>query len=124
MSLRQGDRILLASAGSTGNNTHTATSVGPADTVAFQLVVEAIGATPTITWKIQGTIDGTRFYDLAYITTSSDTVATTAVTVASPAANDGSLIFLSNPVARQYHQYRVVTTANTNVTYRVEAYAV
>lgn len=124
MSLRTSDRVLLAESGSTGNNTHSATSLGPTETLAFQLVVESVGATPTITWKIQGTIDGTRWYDLGYITDSSDGISTTAITVASPSAGAGSLIFLSNPVARQYQQYRAVTTANTNVTYRIEAYPV
>lgn len=114
-------RVLLAESGSTGNNTHDGVAVPGHEAIAFQIVAEAVGATPTITWKIQGSLDGTEWYDLAYVTDASDTAATAARTFASPAANDGQIVWLSNPVARKFEQFRAVTSANTNVTYRVEA---
>lgn len=118
------DSHSLAPTGSTGNNTHTAVQVpGVGDyAVAFQLVIEAAGATPAITWKIQGSIDGTGYTDIAYITTTSDTAASSAIVESAPAAGDRKIIWLSNPVARRYRYFRLVTSANTNVTYRGELY--
>lgn len=121
------DPIYLSPRGSTGTKitptTDYRTVPHPVNSVAVQLVVEAVGATPTITWKVQGSYDATRWYDLAYIPHNTDTVASTAITTASPAAGDGVLIFMSNPVARQYKHYAIVVSANTNVTYRAELYA-
>lgn len=113
----------LAPTGSTGNNTHSGVGVGSGDVagqVGFQFVVEAIGATPTITWKVQGSLDGLTWFDVFYVTTATDTPATAAIvaTTVSTVA-----VWLSNGGAsRFYSQYRVVTSANTNVTYHAEMY--
>lgn len=112
----------LAAAGSTGNNTHSALYVGGTyESVAFQFRATAVGATPTVSWKIQGSPDGTNYFDLGYITDASDTVATAtrAVTTVSAQIN-----FLSNPVARRYKYFRLVTSANTNVTYAADIYTI
>jgi hypothetical protein len=112
---------LLAPAASTGNVTGTGYDADPAASGhAFQFVVEAIGATPTVTWKIQGSWNNSNWFDLLYVTDASDTAATTARINTVVGAD---IIFLSNPVARQYKYYRVVTTANTNVTFRCEVNA-
>lgn len=114
---------LLAPTASTGNNTHTAVAYKPgngfASPVAIQFVVEAAGATPTVTWKAQGSFDGTNFYDLLYITDASDTAATTTKTATAVGAQ---AIFVSNSQSRGYNFYRIVTSANTNITYRAELY--
>src|SRR6266545_504317 len=48
----------LAPNASTGNNTHAGKNLAPgADKVCAVLVIEAVGATPTITAKLQGTLD-------------------------------------------------------------------
>lgn len=115
----------LADSGSTGNNTHDSVYFGGTyEQLAIQLVVEAVGATPQITWKVQGSVDNERWYDLAYITDASDTVAVAAMTVNPTSQDQGKVIFISNPVARRYKYFRVVTSANTNTTYRVEAYQI
>jgi hypothetical protein len=110
-----------AATGSTGNATHTAREVdSPSDApVAFQFIVEAIGATPTVTYKWQGSVDGTNFFDLAYIT---DATATEAVTTRARTTVSADILFLALPQARVYRHYRLVTSANTNVTYRAEIY--
>ena len=111
---------LLAPAASSGNVTGTAFDVDPgAAGHAFQFVVETTGATPTVTWKIQGSWNSANWFDLLYVTDASDTAATTTRIVTTVGAD---LIFLSNPIARQYKFYRVVTTANTNITFRCEVY--
>lgn len=120
--------IPVAPSGSTGNNTHTGVHIEGYDSVAFQFVVEVAGATPTITWKIQASPDdlsvsdvNAHWYDLGYVTDGSDTISQATIT---QTAVGGKIVFLSNPVARMYRRFRVVTTANTNVTYRTEAYRV
>lgn len=118
------DKHLLAER-ATGNNTHSGVFLAAEyDTVAFQLVIDAVGATPTITWKIQGSLNNDDWYDLAYITDMDDTAATAARTHGSPSAGQAFIQWLSNPVARRYGYFRAVISANTNVTYTVEAYRI
>lgn len=119
------DKNLLAPVGSTGNQTHPSVWLGQAyEAVVMQFVVEAVGATPTVTWKVQASVDGqdisdgsSAWFDVAYITDASDTVAVTARTRTTVGKD---VQFLSNPVARRYQKYRLVTSANTNVTYHGE----
>lgn len=119
------DKLTLAAAGSVGNNTHTSVPVRSAGVsgspVAFQFVVEAAGATPTITFKFQGSLDGVNWYDIPYVTDASgaEAVAGRTVTAVGTYVN-----FLSNPATRGFAFYRCVTSANTNITYRAEVYPV
>lgn len=115
----------LAATATTGNNTGAWIALPSNDdveAVACQFVVEAVGATPTVTWKIQGSLDGTNAYDLAYVTDSTDTSATATRTATAVGAQ---VNFLNKGPgeSRAYKYYRVVTTSNTNVTYRCELYA-
>ncbi len=110
----------LAATGTAGNVTGASVATNPNGCGhAVQFVVEVAGSTPTVTWKVQGSLDGTNWYDVLYVTDASDTAASAAKVRTTVGAD---LIFISNPVARQYKYYRVVTTANTNVTYRCEQY--
>lgn len=110
----------LANKGSTGNVTGAAMGINPdAEEVAVQFVVEAVGATPTVTWKVQGSLDGSNWVDAAYITPASATPAVAAKTLTAVGVD---IIFLDNPHVRQYKFLRLVVTANTNVTYRCELY--
>jgi hypothetical protein len=111
------DKINLAPTGSTGNNTHDAVATGDYDAVVFQFVVESVGATPTVTYKFQGSVDGTNWYDIGYITDATDGISQATRTRTAVGAD---VAFLSNPRARKYQHFRVVTSANTNVTYRAE----
>lgn len=117
-------KYALAATASTGNNTHTAVTpvskTGAA--IAAQLVVEVAGGTPTVTWKVQGSLDGgLNWYDCLYVTDSSDTAAATALTSTAVGAK---VIFLDNRPSRAYTSYRLVTSSNTNITYRGELYEV
>jgi len=112
----------LAPTGTTTNITGTALEAGADyDGVVFHFVAEAVGATPTVTFKFQGSPDNSNWYDVAYITDATDTVAVATITVT---AVGGKIAFLANPVARQYRWFRVVTSAILNVTYRAEMYLV
>lgn len=107
--------------GKTGNNTEASVeSAGPQNRqVGFQFNVEVAGATPTVTWKIQGSLDNSTFYDVFYVTDSSDTAA--ATTIVSTAVGS-KVIFLANQTSRMYRWFRVVTTSNTNITYGADMY--
>jgi hypothetical protein len=114
---------LLAPTGTTGNNTHTGVGInGGADRIAVQFVVEAAGGTPTVTWKAQGSLDGANWYDLFYVTDSSDTGAASTRTATGTGAQTEFLDVAGG--ARFYNQYRLVTSANTNITYRGELWVV
>lgn len=105
----------------TGVATHNSVITDAMETIVFQFVVDTIGATPTITYKWQGSPDGTVWYDVAYVTDASDTLSVAARTVTAVGA---TVQFLSNPVARRYLRYRLVTSANTNITYHAEVFQV
>lgn len=113
---------VLAAAGSTGNNTHSSVHVGGEyKAIAFVMNVTAIGATPTITYKYQGSADGTNWFDVFYVTDATDTASagTRVMTTVSQ-----QIAFLANPVARRYKYFRLVTSANTNVTYNAALYRI
>ena len=122
--------IPLASAGQTGNNTHASIALPEAPArLAFALIVTAIGAGPTVTWKVQVSADppdvtdaNSTWVDLIYFTAgTNDTlaVATRAVTTVSR-----DTVFLDDANgARFFRKARLVTTLNTNVTYRGECVA-
>lgn len=118
--------LTLAPSGSTGNNTHTGIfSPSAEDTFAVVLKAEAVGATPTITWKVQGSFTGGsnagEWQDIQLLPTNTDTSAGT-ITLASPVANDTSFAHCSLASSRFFRYYRLVTSANTNVTYRADIY--
>lgn len=115
------ESVTLAAPLSTGNATHPSTRLDANETVAFEFEITAVGGTPTVTFKYQGSLDGTNWYDIAYVTDATDTVAVATRVVT---AIGTSVQFLSNPVARRYKFYRCVTTANTNVTYTARAYRI
>jgi hypothetical protein len=120
--------IPITAGGQTGNNTHAGVPIVGYSALAFEFVVEVAGATPTVTWKIQASPDdlsvtdgNAHWYDLGYITDATDTISVATRTATAAGAQ---IEFISNPVARQYRRFRLVTTANTNVTYRGEAYRI
>lgn len=112
----------LAPNGTTGNNTHTGITVDDADGIGFQFVVEAIGATPTVTFQVQGCLDPSNVSDananwqnIPYYPVGSDTLSVAAQTVTTVGATVFYLDFASG--SRFFRRYRLVTSANTNVTY-------
>lgn len=118
----------VAPIGSTGNNTHNSfrASANNSD-YAFVLIVENGGATPTISWKIQGAMDSdsvtdvnANWFDLLMLPANSDTVAAIPLVVSSATTGTVSAVFLAQAPSRFARRFRIVTTANTNVTYRVE----
>lgn len=120
---------LAAPSGSTGNNTHSSVKLGPARGLALALVVENGGATPAISWKVQSTLANNdvtdanaTWFDVLLLPAASDTVAAIPLVIPSPTAVTGfvSAVWIAQGQIRFLPRIRVVTTANTNVTYRVE----
>jgi hypothetical protein len=109
----------LTAAAQTGNNTHSAVGVeGSMSRAAVQFVVEAVGGTPTVTFKAQGSLDGSNWYDLQFVSDSTDTGAHTTTTVTGVGATVEFLDLAGD--SRFYQFFRLVTTLNTNVTYHAE----
>lgn len=111
----------LAAAASTGNNTHVGIAFSEeADAVCLLFVVEAVGGTPTVTYKFQGanlaTLPGatTDWFDLMVDPAETDTGVATATKTAV-----GSYAYFLR--GHRFAKWvRCVTSANTNVTYRAE----
>lgn len=113
-------KAALTATGQTGNNTHTAVELADENgQVGWEFVVEAVGATPTVTWKVQGSLDGTNFYDCAYVTDATDTVSAATRTAT---AVGRQVAWLSLSEVRFYRHLRLVTSLNTNVTYSATLY--
>lgn len=112
--------IQVAAAGTTGNNTHTV-GLSPQETqVAVDIVVEAAGATPTATFTVQGSADGTNFYPLSLLQADAS-VATSNAAIVLTAAGD-TLRYVDGLDKRFLRNLRVVVSANTNITYHINAH--
>ncbi len=116
----------LAAATSTGNNTHTSVAVsGDSGALAFKFDITAVGGTPTVTFKIQGTMDdnvvdaSADWFDIAVIPADTTTPGTQVVTQTKTAVSV-NMSFI--PVHTFAKRIRLVTTANTNVTYEAELF--
>lgn len=117
--------VSLAATGTTGNNTHSGVRLpDDAARVAFSLIAEAIGSTPTVSWVIEVSMDGMDVTDanstwvaMPYVTIASDSLAVIAVVVTTVSR---STVFLDDAGSRFFRKARLKTTLNTNVTYRGE----
>jgi len=115
----------LAAVGSTGNNTHPSVPLTQEiDSMAFEFEITAVGATPTVTFKFQGSSDGPEvpdassdFYDLMVLPAASDTALATDTKTAV-----GVFEYFNDQERRALAKVRVVVSANTNVTYEAELY--
>lgn len=113
----------LAATGTTGNNNHASIGVSPVpQLIAVEFVIEAVGATPTVTWKLQGTFDrfeesndgAANWFDLIGLPSDNETSAITTTKTATGAY----VAYLAQNHVRFAPRVRLVTSANTNVTYR------
>ena len=115
--------VTLAPVASTGNNTHASQQINPdAESLCLVFTVEAVGATPTVTFKFQGSVEdetvsdaNSSWFDVPYVVAANETVAV-ATQVVTAVGNSPSWLVggISN---KFFRKYRLVTTANTNVTY-------
>lgn len=109
---------VVLSTAQTGNGDSTNTlyrrGVGPGAIV----ITSTVGATPTVTVNIQGSADGTNFYNVPYaLVATPSTFAVTAITITTAVT---TTYLLQRDQAWDY--LKLVYSANTNVTLTATAY--
>jgi hypothetical protein len=100
-----------------GDSTNTAfrTSIGEAGAI---VITSAIGATPTVTVNIQGSVDGTNFYNIPYaLVATPETLTIAAITITTAVTTT----YLLRP-GHAWRYLQLVYSANTNVTLTATAY--
>lgn len=81
-------------------------------------IVTTIGATPTCTYAIEGSTDGTNFFAIPYADPSTPTTAAVATFVITTATTTRKYLLSGFP----WRQLRVTMSANTNVTSTIDAW--
>lgn len=82
------------------------------------VVTSAIGATPTVTVNIQGSVDGVQWFNVPYaLVATPRTFVLTAITITT--ATTVSYLLQENI---PYRYLKLVLSANTNVTLTVDAF--
>lgn len=118
--MSQLNRGLLAAVGSTGNNTHPSASFDPrSPSLVVEFEITAIGAAPTVTYKVQGSLDDQSVPDAS--SGWFDVQMTPYTAPLAPLSTDTKTVvgvFAYNLQALELaKKLRLVTSANTNVTY-------
>lgn len=81
-------------------------------------VTTTVGATPTVTINIQGSMDGTNFYNVAYaVSATPETVAVAAIVITTATTN----YYILRP-GHPWRYLKLVYSANTNVTLTVDSF--
>lgn len=81
-------------------------------------VVSAIGAAPTVKLDIQGSMDGTNFYNVAYSLPATPTTYTVAQITITTATTGHYILAQHHP----WRYLKCVTSANTTVTLTIDAF--
>jgi len=119
------DRHVLAPVGSTGNNTHAGLFVGEMYAgIGGDFVVEAVGATPTVTFEIEGSFDGTFWHKWLMREGDGTTLPTTLTKTAVGHYDFFPEASVGGSALKLFPWVRLITTANTNVTYSCGAYII
>jgi len=118
--------IQLAPKGQTGTGRFPAHVVPESPLIAIEFVVEAVGATPTVTYTIQGlrpgaeSTDSAEWVDLMYLDMDSSVAASKAGIVATTVSR--VVKYLDGLDRRFFEAIAVNVSANTNVTFRANLY--
>ena len=81
-------------------------------------IVSTIGATPTVTVNIQGSMDGSTFFNVAYaLNATPETIAVAAITITT-AVTTNYILRANQP----WRYLKLVYSANTNVTLTADVY--
>lgn len=85
---------------------------------AALVITSTIGATPTVTVNIQGSVDGTNYFNIPYaLVATPATFVVTAITITTAV----STTYLLQP-NQPWQFIQIVASANTNVTLTATAY--
>lgn len=100
-----------------GDSTNTALRIAPGGGGAL-VVTSTVGATPTVTVNIQGSVDGTNFYNAPYaLVATPETPVVTAITITTAVTT--TYLLRPNHV---WSYLKLAYSANTNVTLTATAY--
>lgn len=82
------------------------------------IITSVVGATPTVTVNIQGSVDGTNFYNIPYaLVATPETLTVAAITITTAVTTT----YLLRP--NHFWRYlKLVYSANTNITLTATAY--
>ena len=116
--VRSGDSVALQTA-QTGNADSTNTADrGLSQRGGAVVITSTIGATPTVTVNIQGSVDGTNWFHVPYaLVATPRTFVLTALTITTAVS---TTYLLQEQIPWRY--LKVVMSANTNVTLTTTAY--
>ena len=104
----------------TGNadSTNTADRGANVGQPAAVVITTTVGATPTVTVNIQGSVDGTAFYNVPYaLVATPETLTVAALTITTAVTTT----YLLRP-QHAWRYLKLVYSANTNVTLTATAY--
>jgi hypothetical protein len=118
--------VKIAATGTTGTGRNYARGLDTALAVGIEIVAEVVGGTPVLTFTIQGLKLGgdptvaADWQDVAVVVANSLTAATLAPTI--PMSVGRNIFYIDGLDKRFFEGIAVNVTANTNVTYRANAY--
>lgn len=120
VNLTEGGEVLLGSA-QTGNADTTNTIDRGKDRIGNPgavVLTSVVGATPTVTVDIKGSVDGENWYNIAYaLVATPETITVAAITVTTAVTTTYLLA-----VGHVWRFLKLVYSANTNVTLTAVAY--
>lgn len=90
------------------------TLVGP----GLLRIVSTVGATPTVTVNIRGSMDGSNFYNVAYALPATPTTYTVAAITITSATTNHYILVPQHP----WRYLKIVMSANTNVTLTADVF--
>lgn len=106
------DSVTLSTA-QTGNGQSTnAADRGGARGPALLKITTTVGATPTVTVAVEGSADGTNWFNIPY----ADSATPTTVAVATFAITTATTVYKLLQVDQPWRYVRLTYSANTNVT--------
>ena len=120
--------VEMAPSKTTGTGRKSAHGFASAKRVAIEIELEVVGGTPAFTFTVQGLKPGgaeataSDWENVAVVVSNSTTAATAAPTVS---LSVGRYIFYVDGLDKRFWESLAVNvTANTNVTYQINAYVV
>lgn len=115
------NEIQAHAVGSTGNASGTVQHAdGLGQRVAVEFKVEAVGATPTVSWQVEGSINGTDWFSCDLIQADGTVAGSNAVVTQTAVGTQ--IRYVDGLDKRWFSALRVRTTANTNVTFSSKLY--
>lgn len=108
--------VLSVSQTGGGASTNTADRGGRVDMPALLKITTTVGATPTCTYSVDGSTDGVNWFPVAY----SDVASPETIIVATFAITSAGTVAKLLKVNQPWRYFRMMYSANTNVTNNAE----